>query len=65
MSQTEAELYCPFVTEGSYCIIQDTKLSRFSTNGPMKVAKDFVMQYPKDFVADRSKEPFYTQHASG
>ncbi len=64
-SQRESELYCPFVTKGSYCILQDTKLSRLSTNGPMQAVKDFVAKYPRDLQADRSKEPFHTQHASG
>ena len=26
----EAQLYCPFATQGSYCIVQDTKISRWA-----------------------------------
>ncbi len=31
--QLEARAYCPLVTKGSYCIVQDTKLSRFAHIG--------------------------------
>ncbi len=64
-AQIEAEKYCPFTTVGSYCLIQDTKLSRFTTNGPLHAAKDYVTHYPHDFRAHRLIEPFYTQHAYG
>jgi cephalosporin hydroxylase len=26
--EREAQLYCPFATQGSYCIVEDTKISR-------------------------------------
>jgi cephalosporin hydroxylase len=63
--QKEAEAYCPFVTQGSYCIIQDTKLGRFATVGPLRAAKDYAAKYSSDFTTDRTVEPFYTQHAFG
>jgi cephalosporin hydroxylase len=28
---SEAQLYCPYATQGSYCIVQDTKISRWGS----------------------------------
>ncbi|KXZ54516.1 hypothetical protein GPECTOR_4g581 [Gonium pectorale] len=63
--ELEAKAYCPLVSEGSYCIVQDTKLSRFSAvGGPAPGIKRFL-ESTKDFVIDRDREPFYTQHVGG
>ncbi|EFJ52043.1 hypothetical protein VOLCADRAFT_87175 [Volvox carteri f. nagariensis] len=61
----EAEAYCPLVTNGSYCVVEDTKLSRFSAvGGPTPGIQRFLDAHP-DFVVDREREPFYTQHVGG
>ncbi|GIL83173.1 hypothetical protein Vretifemale_11986 [Volvox reticuliferus] len=63
--QLEAQAYCPLVTVGSYCIIEDTKLSRFSAvGGPIPGIQRFLERH-LDFIADRDREPFYTQHVGG
>ncbi len=99
-AQAEARLYCPFVTTGSYCIVQgtppchglaelymassstapwqllpallharcaaDTKLSRYSSDGPLAAARDFVQESPEgEWLVDRDRELLFTQHAMG
>ncbi|PNH08366.1 hypothetical protein TSOC_005102 [Tetrabaena socialis] len=55
-----------YVTNGSYMIVQDTKLDRlFNKAGPRKAARDFLAGN-SNFVIDKSKELFlYTQHSDG
>ncbi|KAG2449497.1 hypothetical protein HYH02_005641 [Chlamydomonas schloesseri] len=63
----EAKHYCPLVTPGSYCIVEDTKLSRFSVvDGPTPAIARFLAAHPElGFQVDRVREPFYTQHVGG
>ncbi|GLI59964.1 hypothetical protein VaNZ11_002019 [Volvox africanus] len=63
--QLEAEAYCPLVTVGSYCIIEDTKLSRFSAVGGPTPGIERFLERNLDFIVDREREPFYTQHVGG
>ncbi len=63
--QRETELYCPFATVGSYCIVQDTKLSRFASQGPLQAAKDYARLHPLDFTTDRERELVFTHHPYG
>lgn len=35
-------VYCPLVSKGSYCIVEDTKLSRWSTDGPLESVHRFM-----------------------
>ncbi len=58
-------LYCAFVTPGSYCVLEDTKLSRYSANGPLEAAFKYTQRYPNDFVIDRERELIFTHHANG
>ena len=37
--QLEAAAFCPLVTIGSYCIVEDTKMSRWSSSGPLPAVK--------------------------
>ncbi|KAG2482706.1 hypothetical protein HYH03_018386 [Edaphochlamys debaryana] len=61
----ECKAYCPLVNEGSYCIVEDTKLSRFSVvGGPTPSIRRFLND-TRDFAVDRAREPFYTQHVGG
>ncbi len=47
-AQREAREYCPLVTPGSYCFVEDTKLSRFSvTDGPAPAVRRFLSDYPE------------------
>ncbi|GFR52811.1 hypothetical protein Agub_g15433 [Astrephomene gubernaculifera] len=63
--EMEASAYCPLVSPGSYCIVQDTKLSRFSSvGGPLPGIRKFLAKHP-EFSIDRDREPFYTQHVGG
>ncbi|GFH07973.1 uncharacterized protein HaLaN_02865, partial [Haematococcus lacustris] len=56
--------YCQLVTAGSYCIVEDVKLSRWSSNGPLAAIRAFLAAHP-DFRSDRQRELLYTHHASG
>ncbi|PNH07246.1 Rhamnosyl O-methyltransferase [Tetrabaena socialis] len=62
----ECKLFHKYVTNGSYMIVQDTKLDRlFNKPGPRKAAHDFL-DGNSNFVIDKSKEIFlYTQHSDG
>lgn len=60
----ELELYCPLVTVGSYCIVEDTKMSRWHSDGPLGAVLEFVRRHP-EFEIDRSRELLYSHHASG
>ena len=60
----EMEYYCPMVSVGCYCIVEDTKMSRWSSDGPMEAVKRFIVIHP-EFVIDRSREHLYSHHTSG
>ena len=36
------ERYCPLVSVGCYCIIEDTKMSRWASSGPMESVTAFM-----------------------
>ncbi|KAG2497012.1 hypothetical protein HYH03_005015 [Edaphochlamys debaryana] len=63
----ECRAYCKFVTVGSYCIIQDTKLSRFHIDGgPTPALRTYMKgEGAALFTVDRAREPFYTHHPGG
>jgi cephalosporin hydroxylase len=66
--QKEMTAYCPLVTLGSYCIVEDTKLSRWSSNSVLQTVKDWVQDGKKGggrFAIDRDRELLYTHHAFG
>jgi len=60
----ELEAYCPLVSVGSYCIVEDTKMSRWHSTGPLEAVKDFLKTHP-EFQVDRSRELLYTHHVMG
>lgn len=63
----EMNAFCPLVTVGSYCIVEDTKLSRMILTdrpGPLTAVHKWLPEHP-EFRADRQQELFYTQHAQG
>ncbi|PSC74099.1 sulfolipid synthase [Micractinium conductrix] len=60
----ETELYCPFASPGSYCIVQDTKMGRFNWMGPMAGMERFLAKHP-EFSSDRSRELYFTDHPRG
>ena len=41
------ELYCPLVTPGCYCIVEDTKMSRWSSTGPQEAVLKFLKKHPE------------------
>ena len=63
----ELEAYCTLVTPGSYCVVEDTKISRFSAEhepGPLAAINKWLKSHP-EFLADKDQELFYTQHPGG
>ena len=40
--QKEMDAYCHLVTAGSYCIVEDTKMSRWSSDGPLTAVKTYM-----------------------
>jgi cephalosporin hydroxylase len=63
----EMEAYCTLVTPGSYCIVEDTKISRFSGEhepGPSAAINKWLKNHV-NFLADKEQELFYTQHPGG
>jgi len=62
--RNEMEALCPLVTVGSYCIVEDTKMSRWSADGPLSSVFTFMEKHP-EFEVDRSRELLYTHHVSG
>uniref|UniRef100_A0A7R9VRG8 Rhamnosyl O-methyltransferase n=1 Tax=Chlamydomonas euryale TaxID=1486919 RepID=A0A7R9VRG8_9CHLO len=60
----EMNLYCPMVSVGSYCIVEDTKMSRWSSTGPLEAVKEFLAHHP-EFQMDREREFLYSHHAMG
>ncbi|GAX77817.1 hypothetical protein CEUSTIGMA_g5260.t1 [Chlamydomonas eustigma] len=60
----EMEKYCPLVTVGAYCIVEDTKMSRWHSTGPLMAVKAFLEKH-REFESDRSRELMYTHHSMG
>ncbi|KAG1656016.1 hypothetical protein FOA52_005644 [Chlamydomonas sp. UWO 241] len=60
----EMAVYCPLVSVGSYCIVEDTKMSRWASNGPLESVKKFLASHP-EFEMDRDRELLYSHHAMG
>lgn len=58
-------MYCPLVTPGSYCVVEDTKMSRWSSNGPLEAVKAFMAEQGEAWEMDRERELLYTHHAMG
>ncbi len=59
----ELELYSPFVTLGSYLVVEDTNVNRHPVwrdfgPGPME-AVDAFLKVTTDFSVDRSREKFH------
>lgn len=59
----ELELYSPFVTSGSYLIVEDTHFNGHPIRpehgpGPMEAVTEFL-QHTSRFVVDRSKEKYF------
>ncbi|KAL6750792.1 cephalosporin hydroxylase-domain-containing protein [Haematococcus lacustris] len=64
--QEELDAFCLLVTPGSYCVVQDTKMSRWGNDGPLPAVKRFLGGTGSGhFIVDREREPFYTHHAQG
>ncbi|GFH16225.1 uncharacterized protein HaLaN_12606, partial [Haematococcus lacustris] len=40
--QEELDAFCLLVTPGSYCVVQDTKMSRWGNDGPLPAVKRFL-----------------------
>mmetsp|Transcript_1094 Transcript_1094/g.2379 ORF Transcript_1094/g.2379 Transcript_1094/m.2379 type:complete len:534 (-) Transcript_1094:633-2234(-) len=60
----EMDVFCPMVSVGCYCIVEDTKMSRWSSTGPLESVKKFLENHP-EFELDRSRELLYSHHAMG
>jgi cephalosporin hydroxylase len=62
----EMEAYCGLVSAGSFCIVQDTKLSRWTNAdpGPLAAVRAFVGQHP-EFRVQRDRELLFTHHPYG
>jgi cephalosporin hydroxylase len=63
---TEMESYCPLVSAGSFCIVEDTKLSRWTNSdpGPLSSVQSFLAWHP-EFAVDRDRELLFTHHPYG
>ncbi|KAJ9518922.1 hypothetical protein QJQ45_026227 [Haematococcus lacustris] len=63
----ELSEYCQFVTVNSYCIVQDTKLGRWSMDSRMlSTVKQWLSKgVGSKFAVDRDRELLYTHHAMG
>ncbi len=40
-------IYCPLVSVGCYCIVEDTKMSRWSSDGPLASVHKFLKKHPE------------------
>ncbi|GAX73538.1 hypothetical protein CEUSTIGMA_g989.t1 [Chlamydomonas eustigma] len=60
----EMEAYCPLVSVGYYCIVEDTKMSRWSSTGPLEAVVRFLANHP-EFILDRGRELLYSHHSKG
>lgn len=46
--------YCPLVSPDCYCIVEDTKMSRWASTGPLESVKKFMAgKHGKDFTVVR------------
>ncbi|KAL4427670.1 hypothetical protein ABPG75_001759 [Micractinium tetrahymenae] len=68
----ELKTYCNgLVTVNSYCIVEDTKLSRMTqTPAPLEAVREFLAKNDgsngqQRWVADRERELLYSQHVMG
>jgi cephalosporin hydroxylase len=63
---TEMEAYCGLVSPGSFCIIEDTKLTRWTNAdaGPLESVRSFVSLHP-EFRVQRDRELLFTHHPYG
>jgi cephalosporin hydroxylase len=63
---TEMEAYCPLVSVGSFCIVEDTKLSRWTNSdpGPLASVQSFLAWHA-EFAVDRDRELLFTHHPYG
>ncbi len=41
------EALCPLVSVGCYCIVEDTKMSRWSSDGPLASVHKFLKAHPE------------------
>ena len=79
-SQQEMDHYCPLVSPDCYCIVEDTKMSRWASTGPLESVKKFMAgKHGKHFTVVRhgyggdtacshvnpSTIPWFTQDAPG
>lgn len=57
----ELNMYAPLVSEGSYILVQDTKMA-----GVMRAARSWQRQHSSEFIADTRREYLlYSQHKNG
>lgn len=63
---SEMEAYCTLVTPGSFCIVEDTKLTRWTDSepGPLAAVRSFIGWHP-EFKIDRDRELLFTHHPYG
>eukprot|EP00955_Chlamydomonas_euryale_P057343 356731-Chlamydomonas_euryale.AAC.8 len=61
----EMLLFCPLVSIGQYCIVEDTKMSRWHSTGPLEAVREFLNHHPGEFEVDRARELLYTHHSMG
>ena len=59
------DAFCPMVSVGMYCIVEDTKMSRWSTNGPLEAVKTFMTSHSHEFEMDRDRELLFSHHVMG
>ncbi len=55
--QQRADMSCDFM--------QDTKLSRYSDDGPLQAVRDYMKEAGSEWTIDRERELLFTQHAQG
>ena len=50
--QAEMDIYCPLVSVGCYCIVEDTRMNRWSTGGPLEAVKAFLKKNSDFFMVN-------------